>query len=236
MLKRYPWFNLFFALIFVLQLLTDLIPMPDLASFTKPGIVISLLIFLTRNTRLKGRFHRRLFTGLVFALAGDVLLSYASRNESYFIAGLAAFLLCHIFYISAFYLDFKSQPELDKTGARIAIACCAVLAIGFYFYLRPHLGILKIPVMSYVFVISMMMMMASFRNQRVNTSSFKLILFGALFFLLSDAVLAYNKFVQPINHAGIGIMATYMLAQYLIVMGAVARKLLHNQVEVLPIT
>nr|WP_121272767.1 lysoplasmalogenase [Pedobacter schmidteae] len=228
MLKKHLSFNIVFGLIFSLQLLSAFINAPCLAAVTKPCIVLTLLAMLAINTKLKGRFHKRLFAGLTFALAGDVLLIYAANDESYFMYGLAAFLLCHIFYTSAFYLDFKSAPELDKKGARIAISLSAILAIGYYFFLRPHLGIMKLPVMIYILAISMMMMMACFRNQRVNTASFKLILFGAMFFLLSDAILAYNKFVVPIHYAGSWIMSTYMIAQYLITLGGVERKLIHN--------
>lgn len=228
MLKKHPWLQVLFAFIFILQLSSGWIPSAQISTFTKPLIVLSLLVILALSTHLKGRFHKRLFTGLLFALAGDILLMYTGKDEKYFTWGLAAFLCCHLFYIRAFYLDFKSAPELDKKGARIAIACCAILAISFYFYLRPHLGALKLPVMIYILVISMMTMMACFRNQRVNPSSFKLILTGALFFLLSDGILAYNKFISPIPYSGSWIMASYMIAQYLITMGAIERKLLHN--------
>lgn len=228
MMKRYKWFNVLFAVIFMLQLTLGNNGNPYFAYLIKPSIVLSLLIMFFLTTKLKGRFHKRIFTGLIFALAGDVLLIHAVHNEAYFMYGLAAFLFGHIFYISAFYLDFKSAPELDKKGARIAISLCAIIAIGYYFFLRPHLGMMKLPVMIYILVISMMMMMASFRNQRVNAISFKLILFGAMFFLLSDSILAYNKFVQPITYANTWIMATYMVAQYLITIGAAERKLLHN--------
>lgn len=226
MLKKYRWFNLLFTLIFILQLLPGFISAGNLAAFTKPLIVISLLIILVISTRLKGRFHKRIFTGLIFALAGDVLLQYANAENKLFLWGLAAFMLCHLFYIRAFYLDFQSAPELDKKGARIAILSCAIVVLSFYVYLRPHLGMMKLPVIIYILVISMMMMMACFRNQRVNPLSFNLILAGAIFFLISDAILACNKFVNPISYAGTWIMATYMIAQYLIVMGAVERRLL----------
>ncbi|MDR6782222.1 putative membrane protein YhhN [Pedobacter africanus] len=229
MLKKYLGFNLLFALIFILQIASGFVSSPYLAYFSKPAIVISLLVMLALSTRLKGRFHKRIFMGLVCALAGDVLLMYTIKDESFFIYGLAAFLLCHVFYISAFYLDFKSAPELDKKGARIAILCCAIVSISFYFFLRPHLGVMKLPVMIYVLVISMMVMMACFRNQRVNKSSFRLILFGAICFTFSDSILAYNKFVAPFDYAGTWIMASYMVAQYLITIGAVERKLLHNK-------
>jgi len=228
MIKRHKWFSILFALIFILQLTLGHYGNGYFANIIKPFIALSLLIMLAISTRLKGRFHKRIFTGLIFALAGDLLLGYVSTNDSYFIYGLASFLLCHLFYTSAFYLDFKSAPELDKKGARISILICAVVVISYYFFLRAHLGPMKLPVMVYMLVISMMVMMASFRNQRVNSSSFKLILFGAMFFVLSDAILAYNKFVQPIDFADTWIMATYMIAQYLIIVGAIERKLIHN--------
>lgn len=228
-MKKYKWFSILFAVFFLLQLtFGSATKYPHVAYLTKPCIVLSLLVWLFLSTKLKGRFHKRIFIGLFFAWIGDILLMYVRQNESYFIYGLIAFLICHLFYTGAFYLDFRSAPELDKKGARVAILLCAVVAIGFYFTLRPHLGIMKLPVLIYILAISMMMMMASFRNQRVNTNSFNLILVGAMCFLLSDSILAYNKFVQPITYSGTWIMVTYMTAQYLITIGAIERKLIHN--------
>lgn len=227
-MKGYRKFSILFALIFLVQLLLSYTGNTNFAAFIRPLIVFSLLILFYVSTRLRGRFHKRIFTGLIFAFTADVLLLYATQDQSYFQYGLAAILLCVIFYTRAFYLDFKSAPELDKKGARVAISLCAILAIAFYFFLRPHLGIMKLPVMICILLGSMMIMMASFRNQRVNTSSFKLILFGTVFFLLSGSILAVSKFVQPIGHATTWIMVSYTIAQYLITIGAAERKLIHN--------
>ena len=227
MLKKYLKFNLLFALIFVLQLTAEAWPITLLRQISKPCIAISLMLLLASETALKGRFHKRVFAGLIFGLAGDIFLMFASGNESYFLWGLFSFLIGHICYTSAFYLDFKSAPELDKRGARIAIGTCAILVIGFYLYLRPYLGHMKLPVMIYMLVISMMVMMACFRNLRVNAISFNLILTGAILFMISDAILAYNKFVQPFSTGQIIIMSSYMAAQYLITIGASTRKLLN---------
>lgn len=229
MLKKHLKFNTLFALIFLLQLVAEFNQFERLRFTTKPLVVLSLMLMLVVGSRLKGRFHKRIFVGLIFALTGDVLLLLTAYNPEYFLYGLVAFLICHLSYISAFYLDFRSAPELDKTGARIAILLCAAFSIGFYFYIRPHLGTMRLPVLAYTFIISLMMMMAAFRNQRVNKSSFILVLFGAICFLASDSVLAIHKFVQPFEHAGVWIMGTYMTAQYLITMGAVDRKLIHKK-------
>ncbi|TDQ11657.1 lysoplasmalogenase [Pedobacter metabolipauper] len=227
MLKKHLKFNLLFLLIFLLYILADLTHQTTLLYILKPCIALSLLIWLYISTRLKGRFHRRIFTGLIFAMAGDVLLMLVWKNESFFMYGLIAFLICHIFYTRAFYLDFLSAPELDKKGARIAILLCAALSITYYLFIRAHLGAMKLPVLAYTIIISIMMMMAAFRNQRVNSLSFKLILAGAVLFVISDGVLAWYKFVDPnLTLARTVVMATYMAAQYLITLGAVERQLL----------
>ena len=225
MLQKHARFNLIFVLLFLLQVIAEYQQLHTLRLITKPLIVISLLTYFYISTGLKGRFHKRLFTGLLFALAGDVFLMFNNLDSSFFMYGLVAFLTCHLCYTSAFYLDFRSAPELDKKGARIAIALSFIFAVCFYFYLRPHLGIMKVPVLAYTIIISLMMMMSAFRNRRVNTTSFNLILIGALFFVLSDAILAYNKFISQSAHAGVFIIATYMVAQYLITMGGVSREL-----------
>ena len=228
MLKKYPVFKLAYALIFVLVLAAEFWHWTRLNFAVKPAIALVLLAFLCLSTTLKGRFHQRLFTGLVFALTGDTLLMLCNDYPSYFLYGLIAFLICHVFYISAFYLDFLSAKELDKKGARIAIGSCAVVFTVFYLYLRPYLPLLKLPVLVCIFTGALMVMMAAFRNQRVNTFSFRLILCGAVCFMISDAVLAGNRFVAHFSGADLIVMFSYMLAQYLIVMGAVERKLISS--------
>lgn len=228
MLKKYPKFNILFALIFLLQVIAEYQGLHSLRLIVKPMICISLLFLFYASTGLKGRFHKRLFAGIVFALAGDVFLMFNYLNASFFMYGLIAFLCCHLCYTSAFYLDFRSAPELDKKGARIVIVSCFIYSLSFYFYLRPYLGIMKVPVLAYTIIISLMVMMSAFRNERVNTGSFRLIFIGALCFLLSDSILAYNNFVAESPLTGVCIMATYMIAQYLITIGGIERQLIRK--------
>lgn len=229
MLKKYLVFSLAYALIFALVLAAGYWHLTMLNYAVKPCISLMLIVFLCLTTKLKGRFHQRLFTGLVFALTGDTLLLMLSYNASYFLFGMIAFIICHLFYISAFYLDFRSAQELDKKGAKIAIISCAVIFTAFYLYLRPYLPLLKLPILACIFVGALLTMMAAFRNQRVNPISFKLIFAGVLFFILTDGLMAQIHFIRPFDHADLLISATYMIAQYLIIMGGAERKLVHTQ-------
>ena len=226
--KRHTLYAIAYALVFILVLLAGLMQWSLLSEIATPFITVTLLLFLSTVTHLKGRFHQRLFTGLVLALTGNTLILMQNHHPSYFLYGLIALLICTVFYISAFYLDFRSAQELDKRGAKIAIFSTAILSIAFYLFLRPHLGALRLPVIIYVLLMAMMIMMAAFRNQRVNPISFKLVLAGVLFFVLSGAILACSYFVNPFKYADICIISTYMIAQYLIILGGIRRELLRK--------
>jgi len=67
-------------------------------------------------------------------------------------------------------------------------------------------------------------MMALNRSGRVGAMSFKLVFVGSLLFLLSDSMIAFNKFNSDIPLAGFLIMITYVAAQYLIMRGLILEK------------
>jgi uncharacterized membrane protein YhhN len=225
-------FSFLFLIVFVLQLYAEYSGSTSLRTFTKPLIVIVLATWLVSTTKLKGRFHKRILVGLIFALIGDVLLMNQEVQSNFFIYGLVAFLLCHIFYIRAFVLDHKSNPDYKNPYFLWAVGAFAIFCSGLFFYLQPSLKAMQFPVLMYAIIITVMAIMAVNRYGKVNVFSFKLIFYGALFFLLSDSVLAVNKFSQPIPQSGALIMASYMIAQYLIVYGTVERKLVVTQTEV----
>ncbi|MDN3588247.1 lysoplasmalogenase [Pedobacter aquatilis] len=225
-------FSFIFVVIYVIQLYAETSGNIQIRNFSKPLIVITLLFWLYSATNLKGKFHKRIFTGLVFALAGDVFLMLQSGKPSYFIYGLVAFLLCHIFYIRAFTLDHKSNPNYKSPFFLWAVGALIIFCVGLFFYLQPFLGAMQFAVLFYAIIITFMAIMAVNRYGKVNFFSYKLILYGALFFLLSDSALAVNKFAFPIPQAGVLIMATYMIAQYLIVYGTIERKLVVTKTEI----
>ena len=76
-----------------------------------------------------------------------------------------------------------------------------------------------IPVMIYMIVILAMATSAFVRKGIVNKYSYNFVFIGAIFFMISDSILALNKFYEAIPLANILIMTTYALAQYLIVIG-----------------
>jgi len=57
------------------------------------------------------------------------------------------------------------------------------------------------------------------RKEKVNLMSYTMVLTGALFFVISDSVIAINKFSHKFESSETIIMSTYIIAQYLIVAG-----------------
>jgi len=82
-------------------------------------------------------------------------------------------------------------------------------------------GMMKPIITIYALSLIGMSMMALNRSGRVGAMSFKLVFFGSLLFLLSDSMIAFNKFHSEIPLAGFLIMITYIAAQYLIMRGLI---------------
>ena len=78
---------------------------------------------------------------------------------------------------------------------------------------------MRIPVGLYVMVIALMASQAWGRSTHLKDSGGLLTAIGATLFMLSDSLLAIDKFVSPLSYAGLWVLATYYVAQALVVSG-----------------
>lgn len=223
MLKRHLAFTLIFLIIASANIFAEFDFVPGLKLFAKPLICISLATYLVMKANMNAGFNRLVFAALVFCFLGDCFLLFAGKASHFFITGLLSFLTALILYSLAFVRDFKNNPEAPKTYGHLMLFLMGVFSMSYYSWIRDYLNELRIPVMAYMFVISIMAILAGYRYRRVNLLSFRLIFLGAIFFIASDSLLAYNKFVEPFPLSGVAATGTYMLAQYLIIMGVAER-------------
>lgn len=167
-----------------------------------------------------GYLHGRLWIilGLLFAFAGDVLLLFPDTDPLYFMAGLSAFLLTHVFYIRYFISMKKNGPSLANKRSWLVLLIAGYSGLLLYI-LVPKLGNMLIPVIIYACTISVMVFCSLLLPFSVNAIARKLFIYGAVLFVLSDSILAINKFYEPFGTAPVLIMLTYCLAQYFIVKG-----------------
>ena len=94
---------------------------------------------------------------LFFSWAGDVLLMFESTSGNFFIFGLAAFLIAHIFYI-LFYENVIRNESLRKNYWWFLPVI--IYYIALIYILSPNLGDMKLPVRIYGIVISYMLIQA----------------------------------------------------------------------------
>lgn len=160
-----------------------------------------------------GPYRRLMLIGLLFSVAGDIFLMLPG---DWFIPGLAAFLCAHLLYTIAFY---RRCPGWGTQGWGVAVG---LLAIGLFMYwqflpnLLPQGPIMLIAVAAYVLAILLMTLRAIVTREVLIAS-------GALLFLLSDAILGWNRFAAPVPAGALWIMLTYWSGQGLLA-ASVARR------------
>jgi len=146
------------------------------------------------------REHWLLIIGLFFCMLGDYLLQW-------FVIGLSAFLIGHLFYISSFVHSFTfTKPRF--------ISIIIFLVYGGFMGIKltealqgNNESALIIPVIFYIIVIISMSWTAIMTGNM-------LAIVGSILFLISDSILAWNKFVADIEYSSILIMSTYYAAQF----------------------
>ena len=197
---------------------------PRLELVAKPAVMIALFLWLWTSVGLQGA-ALWFGLGILFSLAGDVLLVVSL--ERFFLPGLAAFLLAHAAYIIGFNTPL---PELSGWSLVLAV----VIGINGVRVLRrivaPLSGRagdshLRIPVIVYGVVISLMLLSALLKLSDIswNAGAALLVGLGAFLFYLSDVILAWMKFVAPVQHGRIYNMLSYHLGQIALIAGVVVQ-------------
>ena len=220
-MTRLPLHHLIFALLFALLVTLDIYLGSTSYIFfrvvSKPLIILSLIFyFLLNRIGMNRTLSRYTLLALVFSLLGDVFLLFDKISEIFFVLGLGSFLLAHICYAFCFYLQRSSKRRLGFWIMTILLTCYGV---ALYTLLFTHLGNIRIPVALYILVILVMVITAYGRKGNVSVSSFIIVFIGALSFIISDSLLAINKFLIPLPYSNFLVMGTYATAQYLIIRG-----------------
>lgn len=182
---------------------------------TKPAILLSLLIFFVKQSaHLEKGTRIRMTMALFLSLLGDILLMFVFKSPHFFSGGLVAFLLAHIFFIILFYRKKSNKPL--GFGLTLGTILYIVFILNF---ILGNLGTMRYPVIIYMVIIMNMFIAATHRKKNVGKLSYNLILIGAILFVVSDSILALNKFYKPILYPQVSIMLTYGLAQLFITLG-----------------
>jgi uncharacterized membrane protein YhhN len=192
-----------------------------LIKITKPLLMISIMIwFIIETGSIKHNLKTKIILAIIFSWFGDMFLML-DLNANFFILGLGSFLAAHIAYISV-----NVTPggiDSNKSGGIKLLVWIIALAygMGMIWILWPGLEDLKLPVILYTAVIMAMTLTAFHR--KVYYTSWVYVLIGAVLFVASDSMLAYDKFVAELPVGRVLVMSSYILAQYFLIKGYISQ-------------
>ena len=178
---------------------------------TKVVPVLCLSVWLLPRRNANARW---ITVGLLLSAIGDFCLEWAS---SWFLAGLVAFLLAHLAYLTAY-------VRLVRRARLILLVPVAAFGIASFRVLEPALGDMMIPVALYTTVICCMLWRAwaLFGERPCEPVKAWSAALGATSFALSDTLVAWNRFVEPSTTLALVLMLLYWGGQWAIAASASA--------------
>ena len=160
-------------------------------------VVLSDSVFLNHNNKVE----LLVAFGLLSGALGDFFLEF----DRFFIPGMGAFLLGHIFYVLGFY----KMWGIPSFGIIVTLL---LSGFGYFLFLKRFLSKEKLAVFLYVLAICTMV---AFSSVRIVAFS------GAILFFLSDLLLSYDKYVRRIPNRDLLVLSLYFAGQLFISLSVV---------------
>jgi uncharacterized membrane protein YhhN len=186
--------------------------------FAKP---LAMLVIMVQpaliGLGLVNSYQKSILVGMMASIVGDVFLMLPGN---YFLLGLGAFLVAHLIYTYGFIADREDRIQWISVLPYLGLAA---LTFGFFWWFGDVEPVMLAPVGLYILAICTMTWQAFDRLKPLSNGKRKFAGYaaiGASLFLISDFVLAFNRFVAPFEYASVVVMATYLGAQYMIAKSA----------------
>lgn len=153
-------------------------------------------------------YRQAILAGLLLSTLGDIWLMLP---QDYFVFGLGSFLFAHLAYL---YALTRHRPLQPWRWPYLAYALIAGLVLAVLWPKLPDP--LRLPVVFYVVVLAVMAAQAAAMATRQAHAGALLAAVGGLSFVVSDALLAIDRFHTPLPYAPVLVLASYWHAQFLI--------------------
>lgn len=176
-------------------------------SVFKLGTMVFIIMLAFQANNLTKKYKSLIIVGLFFSIFGDAFLLL--KGDKWFLFGLFSFLTAHIIYIFAFMSRWRFSPIQLLPLIAVAVYSFSIsrgLHNGMVANESTHLFI---PVIIYIVVIAFMGGSAVITRNMYAIS-------GSIFFIISDSILAWGKFVNPFFLSSYLVMFTYYIAQFLL--------------------
>ncbi len=205
----------FLAMFFINIVANDIEDLFFVRYLVQPGITVLLATFFWMNSShliMQERYFAMLALGCL--LLGDIAM-FNHVNETWFLIGMIFFLFANISYTLA--LQFNSSYSL----AKVLLIGSLMLAYAYTLltFIVGGLGSYYIPVIIFMVSVFGLVQTAFSRYGRANPISFWMVFTGTCLFLLSDSIIALNKFYKPLPYGNMSSLFFYGASQFLIIVG-----------------
>jgi len=198
-----PLLGLFLGL---LHIIADYRRAWRLTYLLKPLTMLCFVLLVLLTDPAEPGYRNAVVMALLFSLTGDVFLMLRPAR---FLAGLIAFLLAHVVYVTGF---ARLADGLWWPGLIIPALAGLLMAR----LLWTGAGALRPAVLAYITTIALMVASAASAWWTAPDTGRLVLLLGACLFMVSDAFLGYARFRHRSTHAQGLILGTYYPAQCLI--------------------
>lgn len=211
-----------FICMFAADLAGEWVSSDLLTTAVKPFLLplLAVLFVLSYKDRIPKRKIVCVMIPLMFSWAGDIVIQIPDYGNASFVTGLFLFLCAHVSYTILFLYDWP-KPFNKTICVRKPYFAAIPIAATFAFFVcaGSRLGDMTVPVVIYSCVIVLMCISVINRYGGVTNESFYFLVAGAAAFFFSDFILAFNKFVSPMEKSAAVNMFFYVVAQYFMVAG-----------------
>ncbi|MHA1137215.1 MAG: lysoplasmalogenase [Candidatus Thorarchaeota archaeon] len=186
------------------------------------AMIFTLYSFSIFSATFFGTFYMILGIALFFCMLGDVAM------EKDLVPGIGMFLLAHlIFTVNFLWQAIMLTPNF--TNILLTIICFGGFAAYVFMFIRylkssgPEVPAFILKAGSFYFILLSATISTSLLLWLTSGSSMGFIpLIGALFFIISDSIIALNEFHHKLSRPELLIMPTYYIAIFLLSLGAMA--------------
>lgn len=210
-----------YLLILVLHCCFIFFDLNQLRFISKLLLVPFLILLLAINYPEKNKKSKTFILPLIALLGsflGDLFLTFNGAN--FFLLGMIGFMCTHIsnsiYFFAIRKFSLKNAKYVWITSLILIVTCTIVVLL-----IKEQAGSFFIPIILYMFLIAMMAILSANLADSIEFHDAAIHYFipGAVLFVLSDGLLAINKFNLQDSSLDIFVMITYGLAQLFLVLG-----------------
>ncbi|MFN3488189.1 MAG: lysoplasmalogenase [Emticicia sp.] len=203
--------TIFYFTLGIINITSGILGLEWLNYVSKPLLMISLFfIYFLKAKQNLNTSDKIMLVSLIFSCLGDTFLMFQDKNPQFFLLGLGSFLVAQLAYSGVFKplgtINYNKRYPFIIYGFVFIVFLLDRIPKGF-----------MMPIV--VYATAIMWMGTAAAERQTNQKSYRFVLIGAILFIISDSLIAINKFAFSIPLSGLWVMATYISAQYLIVEG-----------------